>query len=863
MKIVLNGEPREVARRTLAEAAGRARLRRRRGRHRGQRQLRRRPRARGDAELAGGRPHRGAGADAGRLSDAGLLRRRAARSRLMLGTAQYPRPRSSPRPSAPRRRRSSPSRCAARAAGSRAGQDFWSIIRDLGVRVLPNTAGCHSVKEAVTTAQMAREVFGTPWIKLEVIGDTDTLQPDVFGLVEAARILVADGFQVFPYTTEDLVVAERLLDAGCRGADALGRADRLRAAASPTPTACAPCAPASPTCRWSSTPASACRRTRRAAMETRLRRGPAQHRRRQGRRSRSRWPRAFARAVEAGRAGSAPPTRWSRATWPSPRRRCIGKAFLDMMLDRFYLIVDDADWLAAAAAARRPPGRSCASRTGPSSSCAREIRRARRPLRAPPARSSSSTTTGASRSRRAATSSISARTTSTSADLPAIRRAGLRLGVSTHDEAELDRALAAAPDYVALGPIYPTILKQMPLGAAGPRPRRPSGSAAIGDLPAGRHRRPHASSAPRASSPPVPTASPSSPTSRRTPTPRLAPATWLEATRMNRYARQIVLPEVGRRRPGAARRRARPGRRRRRPGVAGAAVPGRCRRRAAHHRRSRPGRARQPAPPAALRRARSSVGRRPRPLRDALLGLNPRSRVVADRRPPRPGERAATSSPAPISSSTAPTASPRATPSPTPAAPPASPWSAPRSSALGGYVGGFCGGAPSLPRCLPRPARAVRQLRDRRRPRPGRRPCSAACRRRWRSRSCSASPRRPLGQLVSFEAAGLRFGGFRFDGAPEPDRPLAFLAPAAIAPADFVADLRGPDEAPEPVAPWAPPPRRRRLRRGRADAPNPASAPSSSAAAACGSWQAADRLARVWDGDIKLVAIGDREREPA
>src|SRR5260221_5609674 len=98
----------------------------------------------------------------------------------------------------------------------RAGQTFWSFIRELGVRVLPNTAGCHSVKEAVTTAHMARELFDTPWIKLEVIGESDTLQPDVFGLVEAARILVEDGFEVFPYTTEDLVVADRLVQAGCR-----------------------------------------------------------------------------------------------------------------------------------------------------------------------------------------------------------------------------------------------------------------------------------------------------------------------------------------------------------------------------------------------------------------------------------------------------------------------------------------------------------------------------------------------------------------------------------------------------------------------------------------------------------------------
>lgn len=101
-------------------------------------------------------------------------------------------------------------------SGGKTGGKFWSLIQSLGVRVLPNTAGCHSVKEAVTTARMAREVFATNWIKLEVIGNHDTLQPDVFGLVEAARILAAEGFEVFPYTTDDLVVAGRLLDAGCK-----------------------------------------------------------------------------------------------------------------------------------------------------------------------------------------------------------------------------------------------------------------------------------------------------------------------------------------------------------------------------------------------------------------------------------------------------------------------------------------------------------------------------------------------------------------------------------------------------------------------------------------------------------------------
>jgi thiazole synthase len=138
------------------------------------------------------------------------------RSRLLLGTARYPSP--AVLSDAVRAARTEVVTVALRreAGGERAGQSFWALIRALPVRVLPNTAGCHSVKEAVTTAHMAREVFATPWIKLEVIGEDDTLQPDVFGLAEAARILCAEGFEVFPYTTEDLVVAERLLAAGCR-----------------------------------------------------------------------------------------------------------------------------------------------------------------------------------------------------------------------------------------------------------------------------------------------------------------------------------------------------------------------------------------------------------------------------------------------------------------------------------------------------------------------------------------------------------------------------------------------------------------------------------------------------------------------
>lgn len=137
-------------------------------------------------------------------------------SRLLLGTARYP----SPAILAEAVNASGTEIVTVslrREAGrDRAGQAFWSMIQELGVRILPNTAGCYAPKEAITTAHMAREVFGTRWIKLEVIGDADTLQPDVFGLVEATRVLVEDGFEVFPYTTEDLVVAERLVEAGCR-----------------------------------------------------------------------------------------------------------------------------------------------------------------------------------------------------------------------------------------------------------------------------------------------------------------------------------------------------------------------------------------------------------------------------------------------------------------------------------------------------------------------------------------------------------------------------------------------------------------------------------------------------------------------
>jgi thiazole synthase len=97
---------------------------------------------------------------------------------------------------------------------------FVQIIRDTaharGAHLLPNTAGCRSAQEAITLAHMARELLGTNWIKLEVVGDEQTLQPDPFELVEAARQLNRDGFTVLPYCTDDLVSAQRLVDAGCQ-----------------------------------------------------------------------------------------------------------------------------------------------------------------------------------------------------------------------------------------------------------------------------------------------------------------------------------------------------------------------------------------------------------------------------------------------------------------------------------------------------------------------------------------------------------------------------------------------------------------------------------------------------------------------
>lgn len=96
------------------------------------------------------------------------------------------------------------------------GQVFWQQIQSLGLTLLPNTAGCHSVKEVVNLAKMSRELFETDWIKLELIGDEYSLQPDPVELLKATEILIKDGFKVLPYCTDDLVLCLRLADLGCQ-----------------------------------------------------------------------------------------------------------------------------------------------------------------------------------------------------------------------------------------------------------------------------------------------------------------------------------------------------------------------------------------------------------------------------------------------------------------------------------------------------------------------------------------------------------------------------------------------------------------------------------------------------------------------
>lgn len=93
---------------------------------------------------------------------------------------------------------------------------FWASIKNLNCHLLPNTAGCRDANTAIKTAMLSRELFHTSWIKLEVLGDEYQLHPEPFELIQAAKQLIKEGFEVFPYCTDDLVICQKLVDVGCK-----------------------------------------------------------------------------------------------------------------------------------------------------------------------------------------------------------------------------------------------------------------------------------------------------------------------------------------------------------------------------------------------------------------------------------------------------------------------------------------------------------------------------------------------------------------------------------------------------------------------------------------------------------------------
>lgn len=137
-------------------------------------------------------------------------------SRLLLGTSRYPSPKVMADAVAGARPAMVTASLRRQTAQGQASQAFWQLLKAMAVPVLPNTAGCHSIQEAVTTAEMAREVFETDWIKLELVGDDYTLQPDTLNLPSAASQLIRAGFKVLPYCTDDLVLCQKLVDVGCQ-----------------------------------------------------------------------------------------------------------------------------------------------------------------------------------------------------------------------------------------------------------------------------------------------------------------------------------------------------------------------------------------------------------------------------------------------------------------------------------------------------------------------------------------------------------------------------------------------------------------------------------------------------------------------
>jgi thiazole synthase len=163
-----------------------------------------------EAQIAGSR------ADTQPLRIAG----RELRSRLLLGTGGFPSLESLA--GSIRASGSELVTVALRRIDPNAPGSLLAVLEAEAVEVLPNTAGCFTARDAVITARLAREAFQTDWVKLEVIGDEDTLMPDAPELLKAAEQLVDEGFVVFPYTTDDPVLARRLVDVGCAAVMPLG-----------------------------------------------------------------------------------------------------------------------------------------------------------------------------------------------------------------------------------------------------------------------------------------------------------------------------------------------------------------------------------------------------------------------------------------------------------------------------------------------------------------------------------------------------------------------------------------------------------------------------------------------------------------
>ena len=145
---------------------------------------------------------------------------RTLRSRLILGTGGFKR--LVTLAEAIRATRAELVTIALRRIDPKARGSLTDVLDECGVELLPNTAGCYTARDAVVTAKLAREAFGTDWVKLEVIGDDRTLLPDAPELLLAAEELVDDGFTVLPYTNDDPILARRLEDIGCAAVMPLG-----------------------------------------------------------------------------------------------------------------------------------------------------------------------------------------------------------------------------------------------------------------------------------------------------------------------------------------------------------------------------------------------------------------------------------------------------------------------------------------------------------------------------------------------------------------------------------------------------------------------------------------------------------------